>query len=654
MRFGVKNYLKPVADAVALFVLHFLLMALMCQMEVHAAIEYPTGDLQAPPAIIEIHPEAEDSATEAVPYEDGLILRKNVIGQSLNAYPVDTGDHYKYLSEAEKAVYIALYRSISAGNYIPYSKRSVKYDFSVIRDYKTLVYSGDSNFQTAYGLGTFEYENIINRASEAVYFDHPDRVEFYMCHTTYYWTAYENGVYNSYIVITAGFDNTKFQALDNEINASLSVWINELRSPANNCINSRWNAITELKVHDYYVSHLTYDNHCAHDTTESGYYNLSHTAYGALCKRSAVCDGYSAGFELILEKLGIDTMIIAGYASGGHAWNIVRLDGAWYEVDTTWAIPSEGSLGHEWFNRTTADFSTGIGSARRKHLRTGNASYVGFRMPTAYGTHYNYSYIANTTESALRNDENYIALKGMNLEWSSLTMNIGEKMAIYPEFTPANATVRDFRVNTSNYGVVEANGNEIVAVSPGSAVITAISDESGYKAVCSITVTGDPSAVNSAAPMSVGSEIIISKGSSKGVYVVTSSEYATVSYRSSGKKSVGKVKIPATVADGSGCRYTVTQISANAFKGNKKLKSVVIPSTVTEIGQGAFKNCSNLSDIKIYGKSMKTVGGSAFKGIKKEAGIRIYAQSKSRYQKLVKLIKRAGGSNSVYKYKKKS
>ena len=40
-----------------------------------------------------------------------------------------------------------------------------------------------------------------------------------------------------------------------------------------------------------------------------------------------------------------------------------------------------------------------------------------------------------------------------------------------------------------------------------------------------------------------------------------------------------------------------TDISDGAFKGNKKLKSIVIPDGVTDIGWNAFSECTNLKSV---------------------------------------------------------
>jgi hypothetical protein len=76
--------------------------------------------------------------------------------------------------------------------------------------------------------------------------------------------------------------------------------------------------------------------------TQNCYYNLNAAsaanAYGALGDREAKCDGISLAMKWILEEMGIPCMVISGVPSGGgigHAWNVVCIDGTYYDLDVT-------------------------------------------------------------------------------------------------------------------------------------------------------------------------------------------------------------------------------------------------------------------------------------------------------------------------------
>lgn len=150
-------------------------------------------------------------------------------------------------------------------------------------------------------------------------------------------------------------------------------------------------------------------------------------------------------------------------------------------------------------------------------------------------------------------------------------------------------------------------------------------------------------------------------------YQVTSngSDTKEVAYVS-GDKTAKKVTIPSTVTI-NGVSYAVTEISADAFSGNKKLTNVTIPSTVTTIGNNAFKNCTKLKKVTVP-KNVTTIGSNAFKGCKKAKTITINSKKitkmgknafkgvsknatikvpKSKVEAYKKLLKKAGFKGTV-------
>ena len=72
------------------------------------------------------------------------------------------------------------------------------------------------------------------------------------------------------------------------------------------------------------------------------YYNFNAAsaanAYGALGEGQAKCDGISLAMKWLLEEMNIPCMVMAGTTSAdavGHAWNIVYIDGEYYDLDVT-------------------------------------------------------------------------------------------------------------------------------------------------------------------------------------------------------------------------------------------------------------------------------------------------------------------------------
>lgn len=62
--------------------------------------------------------------------------------------------------------------------------------------------------------------------------------------------------------------------------------------------------------------------------------------------------------------------------------------------------------------------------------------------------------------------------------------------------------------------------------------------------------------------------------------------------------------------------YTIQEISANAFKENKDITSIVIPDSCKKIGENAFENCKELINVDL-GSGVLELSNSAFFGCEK-------------------------------------
>lgn len=91
----------------------------------------------------------------------------------------------------------------------------------------------------------------------------------------------------------------------------------------------------EAYVFEYITGNCTYDKEISE----------SNTPYGTLVTRRAKCDGISLAMKWIMEEMGITCLCITGeptVTEEGHAWNMILLDGEYYNVDVTMDVRKDG------------------------------------------------------------------------------------------------------------------------------------------------------------------------------------------------------------------------------------------------------------------------------------------------------------------------
>lgn len=117
------------------------------------------------------------------------------------------------------------------------------------------------------------------------------------------------------------------------------------------------NAEKEQYVHDALMLLADYDMNAP----------LNQSAYSALVQGSSVCAGYARAYQYLLQQLGIPCYYCTGYAGQDHAWNIVKVDGTYYNVDVTWDDTDPST--YDYYNKTDREFAV-------THMRTGLSIYL--------------------------------------------------------------------------------------------------------------------------------------------------------------------------------------------------------------------------------------------------------------------------------------
>ena len=102
----------------------------------------------------------------------------------------------------------------------------------------------------------------------------------------------------------------------------------------------------EILVHDALISYCSYDLNA----------DMNQSAYSSLVLGKTVCAGYAKGFQYLMQQLGIPVYYCTGYAGENHAWNIIYLDGEYYNVDLTWDDTDPST--YNYFNGSDRDFGS--------------------------------------------------------------------------------------------------------------------------------------------------------------------------------------------------------------------------------------------------------------------------------------------------------
>lgn len=108
-------------------------------------------------------------------------------------------------------------------------------------------------------------------------------------------------------------------------------------------------------IYRYVTSHVAYD-YAGLEAYEWQEYNVGqpnvdrsyfgiYTAYAAMIKGKSVCQGYATMFYAMCRWAGLPVRVVTG---SNHAWNIVKVEGRWYNVDSTWD-DENGENQWDWF-----------------------------------------------------------------------------------------------------------------------------------------------------------------------------------------------------------------------------------------------------------------------------------------------------------------
>ncbi|MBO4878591.1 MAG: leucine-rich repeat protein [Ruminococcus sp.] len=106
-------------------------------------------------------------------------------------------------------------------------------------------------------------------------------------------------------------------------------------------------------IHDWVCANAKYT-----DKDDSGL--TDHNDASLFLLPTTVCDGYSRAFNLLAHEAGIETCVVD---SIDHSWNIVKIGGLYFHIDTTW--DDGDTIGRSWFLRSDREMKDAGGSHAR-------------------------------------------------------------------------------------------------------------------------------------------------------------------------------------------------------------------------------------------------------------------------------------------------
>ncbi len=215
--------------------------------------------------------------------------------------------YYRQLDSAGKEIYEKLLSAVRAGN-----------DSCTFNEIDYAVY-GPS----------------VDDAISALTYDHP--LHFWL--TNGYKTEYldRDGTKNDYMKFH--FDYYSYW----NFTMSPDKYINELNAEVDKVctLAKQYTSPVDqaIFVHDYLIKNAEYDHDTlaeARKTIHAASSEYIYSAYGCLVNKKCVCSGYAEAFQLIMNKLGVNTTVVIGDAGGPHEWNMIELEGENYYIDVTW------------------------------------------------------------------------------------------------------------------------------------------------------------------------------------------------------------------------------------------------------------------------------------------------------------------------------
>jgi len=389
-----------------------------------------------------------------------------------------------------------------------------------------------------------------------------------------------------------------------------------------------------LIIHDYLVREVDYSLAVINGEE---YSQDVFTLKGVFVDHEAVCQGYALAYSYLLEKVGVESMIVSSEEMN-HAWNMLKVNGTWYHVDVTWDDPTNstevdfcrgGFIRHDYFLRSDEEFRDELehygweqmnGHSAAPEAAVSNSFDGWCFRPIVDGTEVKVgmlSYVDGYFYGLSDMWGSNILVKSKVDGTDKTEMSLPETLKYVFYFKG-----KFYGSSTGNVYELSKDGSVERIVAASSALIRNFWLKQDVLAYYEVEDNGN--AKLKLVDLEKGADNIISENGF--TFVIDDNGNATlVEYKGEGGNVL---RIPASVAG-----YPVTKIGKEVFKsyrGAEKLiipvgvvsiadrafmysefREIVLPTSLVSIGDQAFFNCNYIGEIHIP-KNVSYLGAKAF------------------------------------------
>jgi len=241
-------------------------------------------------------------------------------------------------------------------------------------------YEGLMNMDPEFEIDTGD-SDMIYQISLAIMYDHPEIFWFR--------GAYHETIYSDHIIIKPNYTHTTYDkaSMQQEIDANANAFLATVSSSLSDYEKIKY-------VFEHVISSVEYVTGAPENQT----------IYSSIVNKQSVCAGYTRATQYYLQKLGFETLYVSGdvVGEGSHAWAIVKCNGKYYHVDST--------FGDRTFSDTTNDFPEVLNinytylCMSDDEMMVGRVTDMPFELPKCTSTDLNYHQLNHLLYSSYSED----------------------------------------------------------------------------------------------------------------------------------------------------------------------------------------------------------------------------------------------------------